>query len=73
MGCFDTVRLPCPQCGKIYEAQSKGGSCGSFTYEFEYAPASVIGDISWPGDIFVCAGCKTKFQLKTKHWIEEVI
>lgn len=65
MGLFDTVIVPCPDCGKPYEAQSKGGSCSLFTYELEDAPEDVLSDINRHAP-FCCRGCGAVFKVKVK-------
>jgi predicted RNA-binding Zn-ribbon protein involved in translation (DUF1610 family) len=44
MGMYDTVRVPCPQCGERAEFQSKGGDCKLETYTLEDAPDDVLLD-----------------------------
>jgi hypothetical protein len=62
MGCFDTVRVPCPQCGARQEAQSKGGECSLSTFELENAPADVLSDVNRHAP-FTCDGCGTLFKV----------
>jgi uncharacterized Zn finger protein len=44
MGMYDTVTVPCPQCGERAEFQSKGGDCKLATYTLEDAPDDVLLD-----------------------------
>lgn len=47
MGVFDTVRVPCPDCGKILEFQSKGGFAPYLcTYELAHTPNDVLSDVN---------------------------
>lgn len=46
MGCFDTILVPCPKCGLLYPAQSKGGNCTLERYSFEDAPEDVMSNVN---------------------------
>ena len=72
MGCFDTVKIPCPNCGKIYTDQSKSGPCNLKTYSLSNVPLSVIGGLCWDEDIFTCSKCNTKFKIVGSVWTEEI-
>ena len=65
MGCYDTVAVPCPTCGKKYYAQSKGGDCRLDTYDIKDAPPDVMSDINRHAP-FQCDFCDTLFQVDTK-------
>lgn len=45
MGMFDSVMVPCPNCLKPVEFQSKAGECGCYVYSLDDAPAEVLSDI----------------------------
>ena len=60
MGCFDTVILPCPKCGAVYEAQSKSGDCAFETYTLGAAPVDVLPGINDYAP-FRCSECHTFF------------
>jgi predicted RNA-binding Zn-ribbon protein involved in translation (DUF1610 family) len=45
MGLFDSVRVPCPNCGKLVEFQSKEGECYLNNYTLSDAPAEILCDI----------------------------
>ena len=62
MGCFDTVLVPCPKCGELFEAQSKSGDCILMTYNFEDAPDDVMGDVNRHAP-FICEKCHTAFMV----------
>ena len=62
MGCFDTVRIPCPKCGDFYSEQTKAGFCGLITYGIYDAPVKLLADIE--PETFKCATCGTHFKLK---------
>lgn len=61
MGCFDTVLVPCPECGKLYPAQSKGGDCICLTYSLEDAPDDVLSNVNRHAP-FTC-DCGTVFKV----------
>lgn len=45
MGCFDTVRVPCPRCNTIILFQSKGADRPSYReFDLDEAPADVLTD-----------------------------
>ena len=62
MGLFDSVMVPCPNCGEEYEAQSKGGKCMLKTYSIDEVPVDVLQDVNRHAP-FVCPKCKTKFRV----------
>lgn len=45
MGLFDSVMVPCPNCGSKLEFQSKSGDCIMATYELKDTPADVLMDV----------------------------
>lgn len=63
MGMFDTVLVPCPNCGKLEEVQSKGGECLLFTYELNEAPFDVLSDVNRHAP-FNCENCDTNFKVE---------
>jgi hypothetical protein len=63
MGCYDTVLLPCPECGKIYDAQSKSGDCLLRVYNFNDAPDDVMSNVNRHAP-FVCFECGTVFHVE---------
>ena len=62
MGCFDTVFVPCPQCGTKYAAQSKGGDCILAEYEMDEAPSDVMSNVNRHAP-FVCDTCGCVFKV----------
>lgn len=62
---FDEVRVPCPNCGTIYVAQSKGGDCVLRTYDLAEAPSDVLGDLNRGSDM-VCGNenCGIRFRVR---------
>ena len=43
---YDTVMVPCPECGALYGAQSKSGPCECETYTLDQAPGNVMLDVN---------------------------
>jgi len=67
MGCYDTVIVPCPLCGRGYGAQSKGGECELATYTIENAPGDVVSDINRHAP-FECE-CGAEFVVRVQYLI----
>jgi endogenous inhibitor of DNA gyrase (YacG/DUF329 family) len=63
MGCYDTVLVPCPKCGELYDAQSKSGDCLCGVFDFENTPSNVMSNVNRHAP-FVCDKCKTVFCVK---------
>jgi len=63
MGCFDEVRIACPQCGTITYAQSKGGSCSMSRYDLKDCPEDVLTDVNRHAP-FMCKSCGTMFEVQ---------
>jgi len=64
MGCFNTVRVPCPNCGTVYEFQSKMGSC---TQRTRLPGVSEPEDVvSLNGTVFACQKCHYIATLRVK-------
>jgi hypothetical protein len=59
MGMFDTVWVPCPQCGERAKAQSKLGPCELKDYHMETAPLDVLAGLIH--DHWTCEKCGTRF------------
>ena len=63
MGVYDTVTVPCPNCGHEQGFQSKGSSqaaCRWFT--LENAPVDVMSDVNRHSPA-LCEGCGTSFAV----------
>lgn len=63
MGMFDTVRVPCPNCGEREDFQSKSGSCCLRTYDLENCPADILADVNRHAPA-TCAHCGTVFAVE---------
>lgn len=68
MGCFDSVWVACPRCGKKEEYQSKAGVCDMSHYDLSTAPDNILADIADdPNDAPTgCAGCGTHYKVLVK-------
>lgn len=62
MGCFDTVLVPCPDCGTREQFQSKSGDCTLASYDLESAPADVLLDVNRHSP-YQCTKCGTSFDV----------
>jgi len=62
MGMFDSVMVPCPQCGEEHEAQSKSGLCCLDFYPLKDAPDVTLADVNRHAP-FTCAKCACVFQV----------
>jgi hypothetical protein len=62
MGCFDSVRAPCPRCGARNEFQSKSGPCFLHVYDLADAPESVLADVNRHFPI-ECHKCQCRYQV----------
>ena len=64
MGMFDSVRVPCPKCGAVWFAQSKGGDCILRTYDLADAPVDVLSDVN--RHPMTCEECGEGFRVEVK-------
>jgi len=71
MGVYDTVLLPCPKCGELYEAQSKSGECVLATYNLTDAPSEVLENINRHAP-FQCDKCGTLFYVELNVSVKAV-
>lgn len=66
MGMFDEIKLPCPNCGEIYYAQSKSGPCVMAIVGLDDTSEDaqdIIRDVNRHAP-FRCHKCKTVFEVK---------
>lgn len=63
MGVYDTVMVPCPQCGTREEFQSKSGRCMLETFSLDDAPDEVLLDVNRHSPI-VCTKCSARFGVE---------
>jgi hypothetical protein len=59
---FDSVYVPCPDCGKQYEFQSKAGGPHLNSYTLDDAPGVILADLN--GATARC-DCGTTFGIYT--------
>ena len=66
MGCFDTVKVSCPNCGKENRIQSKAGDCLLDEYDLDIAPDVIKADLN--GEFMTCNNekCQAKFKIVTR-------
>ena len=64
MGMFDTILVPCPECGKKYEAQTKKGERLLEVWELEDAPVEAMMGVNTHAP-FLCP-CGTEFEVNLK-------
>jgi endogenous inhibitor of DNA gyrase (YacG/DUF329 family) len=62
MGVYDTVMVPCPQCGEKAEFQSKSGECILLEVELEDCPYDILGDVNRHSP-YTCSKCETVFEV----------
>lgn len=62
MGVYDSVQVPCPECGEMREFQSKGGACVMGWYSLADAPDDVMSDVNRHG-ARACRKCDTVFHV----------
>ena len=67
MGCYDTVRVPCPKCGEVYYAQSKSGECELDEYTMKDTPEDVRYNVNRHAP-FRCEQCSTVFEVDVENW-----
>ena len=63
MGCYDSVLVPCPKCGELYEAQSKSGDCTLRVFDFDNTPSDVMENVNRHAP-FTCYNCGTIFHVE---------
>jgi hypothetical protein len=65
MGMYDSVMVPCPNCGERVEFQSKSGDCLLNVYDLETCPSDVLGDVNRHSP-YDCPKCSTVFKVDLK-------
>ena len=61
MGMYDTVIVPCPECGKKEEFQSKSGECYLQVVVLEECPIDILADVNRHSP-YTC-DCGTVFEV----------
>jgi len=62
MGLYDTINVPCPKCGKIYQTQSKSGKCKLDVYNLNHVPLDVLLGVNRYAP-FTCCSCGSQFKV----------
>lgn len=64
MGVYDMIEVPCPKCGEIEYAQSKGAwSPEMHTFTLDNCPNDVLSNVNRHAP-FYCANCDIYFSVK---------
>ena len=71
MGLFDSVTVPCPDCGTYNDFQSKGGDCMMDTYTLEDVPADVLLDVN--RHPVSCRSCGTPYHVRAEITVKTEI
>ena len=61
MGVYNTVKVPCPSCGKEAYIQTKSGECDMITYRLDEAPSD---DLPGLQDKWERCQCGTTFEVE---------
>ena len=61
MGMFDTVLVPCPNCGEKAEFQSKSGECLLEVFELKDCPDDILANVNRHAP--VTCDCGTAFEV----------
>jgi len=70
MGMYDTINVPCPNCGKTAEFQTKSGPCNLDVYDLYNVPVDVLMDVNRHAPA-TCAACGTLFEVKFRVAVME--
>jgi len=76
MGMYDTVNVPCPDCGTKQGFQSKSGPCLLDTYELDKCPMDVLRDVNRHAPA-TCEKCGIKYCVMLQiiaeptKWVEQ--
>lgn len=63
MGCYDSILVPCPNCGERAEFQTKSGPCALQTVRLEDATSEMLLNVNRHAPI-VCPRCAAPFLLR---------
>ena len=75
MGVYDTIMIPCPKCGELFEAQSKSGECTLKLLSLEEEVKNsdlALYDINRHAPFF-CDKCGTSFYVAIKTIANPII
>lgn len=65
MGVYNSIYVPCPDCGNNIEFQSKSGSCQLSTYSISDCPEKEVEGIM--GDSWCCENCGADVVIAKKE------
>lgn len=63
---YDTVLVPCPDCGEIEQFQSKSGECLLDEYPLDECPQDVLLDVNRHSP-YTCEKCNTVFAVSIEE------
>lgn len=66
MGMYDTVLVPCPNCGQEHEFQSKSGDRILHTVKLDKCPESILADVNRHSPYTCDCGCVFDVDLITR-------
>lgn len=61
MGMYDTVIVPCPECGENEYFQSKSGDCELSLFDLKDCPDDILSDVNRHSPYY--CDCKTVFEV----------
>lgn len=67
MGCFDTILVPCPECGQEEQFQSKGGDCLLEVVKLRDCPIDILSDANRHAPYLCDCGTQFKVDLENKE------
>ena len=72
MGCYDTIKMKCTQCGKTIEEQSKAGTCNLWDYSLQEAPLSIIAALKEYPEHYdlTCPKCGQEHEVKVQYMVQ---
>lgn len=73
MGCYDTVVVNCPKCGREHYLQSKGGECLLKEYTLKNCPVDVLSDVNRHAPFNCECGVVFDIRLKCKGKVNEIV
>ena len=66
MGMFDTVIVPCPECGEEHKFQSKSGECFLQVVSLDECPNDILADVNRHSPCTCKCGCMFDVNLSTR-------
>ncbi len=72
MGMFDTVMVPCPECGTKAEFQSKSGDCILQEVELEDCPDDILANVNRHSPCACDCGTVFEVDVNTRKSIKTI-